>query len=153
MPRDCGSRRYRIPVSTADAILRVFRPMPWSLPHRRGDGGGHVQSQHIVKNRILGQLSADELKSVQPWLTAAGASIKCRAPRAGRLSRARLFSAEPVYPGDLNGSTQHSILKGKDGVFGNASRLFSRLYGIRENRALGSLAAGRVAESDWASVW
>jgi len=28
-----------------------------------------VQSQHIVKNRILRQLSADELKSVQPWLT------------------------------------------------------------------------------------
>src|SRR5258708_2454992 len=43
--------------------------MPWSLPRRRGDGGGHVQSQHLVKNRILRQLSADELKSVQPWLT------------------------------------------------------------------------------------
>jgi hypothetical protein len=43
--------------------------MPWSPPHRRGDGGGHVQSQHIVKNRILGQLPADELKGVQPWLT------------------------------------------------------------------------------------
>jgi CRP-like cAMP-binding protein len=28
-----------------------------------------VQSQHIVKNRILRQLAADELKSVQPWLT------------------------------------------------------------------------------------
>jgi hypothetical protein len=28
-----------------------------------------VHSQHIVKNRILGQLSADELKSMQPWLT------------------------------------------------------------------------------------
>ena len=28
-----------------------------------------MQSQHIVKNRILRQLSADELKSVQPWLT------------------------------------------------------------------------------------
>jgi hypothetical protein len=27
MPRECGSRRYRIPVSTADAILRVFRPV------------------------------------------------------------------------------------------------------------------------------
>jgi CRP-like cAMP-binding protein len=27
-----------------------------------------VQSQHIVKNRILRQLAADELKSVQPWL-------------------------------------------------------------------------------------
>src|SRR4029077_17324096 len=58
-----------------------------------------------------------------------------------------------AFAGGLNGSTQHSILKRKDGVFGNASRLFSRLYGIRENRALGSLAAGRVAESDWASVW
>src|SRR5262252_5212454 len=55
--------------------------------------------------------------------------------------------------GGLNRSTQHSILKGKDGVFGNASRLFSRLYGIGENRALGSLAAGGVAESDWTSVW
>jgi CRP-like cAMP-binding protein len=28
-----------------------------------------VQSQHIVKNGILRQLSADELKGVQPWLT------------------------------------------------------------------------------------
>jgi CRP-like cAMP-binding protein len=28
-----------------------------------------VQTEHIVKNRILRQLSADELKSVQPWLT------------------------------------------------------------------------------------
>src|SRR5215831_12707275 len=35
----------------------------------------------------------------------------------------------------------------------NASRFFSRLHGGRKNRALGSLAAGRVAESDWASVW
>jgi CRP-like cAMP-binding protein len=28
-----------------------------------------VQAEHIVKNRILRQLPADELKSVQPWLT------------------------------------------------------------------------------------
>ena len=28
-----------------------------------------MPTQHIVKNRILRQLSADELKSVQPWLT------------------------------------------------------------------------------------
>jgi hypothetical protein len=47
----------------------LLDPMPWSLPHRRGDGAGHVPTQHIVKNRILRQLSADELKSVQPWLT------------------------------------------------------------------------------------
>jgi hypothetical protein len=31
--------------------------------------------------------------------------------------------------------------------------VFLRLHGGRKNRALGSLAAGRVAESDWASVW
>ena len=28
-----------------------------------------MHSQHLVKNRILRQLSADELKSVEPWLT------------------------------------------------------------------------------------
>ena len=28
-----------------------------------------MHSQHLIKNRILRQLSADELKSVQPWLT------------------------------------------------------------------------------------
>jgi CRP-like cAMP-binding protein len=49
----------------AGAIRRVARSMPWSLPHRRGDGCGHVQSQHIY---TLRQLSADKLKSVQPWL-------------------------------------------------------------------------------------
>jgi CRP-like cAMP-binding protein len=43
--------------------------MPWSLPYRRGDGRGHVQFQYLLKNRILGQLSAGELNSVQPWLT------------------------------------------------------------------------------------
>src|SRR5215469_4167742 len=72
-------------------------------------------------------------------------------------SRFRFVAFSPrllsMFPGGLNRPTQHSILKGKDGVFGNASRLFSRLYGIGENRALGSLAAGRVAESDWTSVW
>jgi hypothetical protein len=34
--------------------------------------------------------------------------------------------------GGLNRSTQHSILKGK-GVSGDASRIFSRLHGGREN--------------------
>src|SRR5262249_58317592 len=72
-------------------------------------------------------------------------------PRPATCQNRRL-KLSPIK-GGLNGSTQHSILQGKDGVFGDASRLFSRLYGIRENRALGSLAAGRVAESDWASVW
>ena len=28
-----------------------------------------MQSQHIVENRILRQLSSDELKSIEPWLS------------------------------------------------------------------------------------
>src|SRR5262245_43645987 len=45
------------------------RPMPWSPALGRGEGGGHVQAHHIVKTRILRQLPADDLKSVQPWLS------------------------------------------------------------------------------------
>jgi hypothetical protein len=30
----------------------LFGSMPWSLPHRRGDGGRHLRSQDIVTNRI-----------------------------------------------------------------------------------------------------
>ncbi len=100
MPRDCGSRRYGIPVSTADAILRVFRPMPWSLPHRRGDGGGHVQTQHIVKNRILGQLSADELKSVQPWLTLQELRSNVVLHERGDSVERVYFPLSPFTPGD-----------------------------------------------------
>src|SRR5437660_609695 len=85
------------------------------------------------------------MRDVIPAYVGSGSIASDRHPRdAGAMS---------AFTCGLNGSTRHSILKGKDGVFGNASRLFSRLYGIRENRALGSLAAGRVAESDWASVW
>jgi len=40
----------------------------------------------------------------------------------------------------------------KDGVCGDRSRLSSRIYCGGENRVMGSLAAGRIAESDWASV-
>jgi hypothetical protein len=50
-------------------IVGAVRPMPWSLPHRRGDGGRACAIPRLVKNRILRQLSADELKSVQPWFT------------------------------------------------------------------------------------
>src|SRR5229473_3327814 len=63
------------------------------------------------------------------------------------MNQGEALLAPPALP------TERIAHQGKDGVFGDASRLFSRLYGIRENRALGSLAAGRVAESDWASVW
>jgi hypothetical protein len=43
--------------------------MPRSLPRRRGDGGWHVASQHLVANRILRHLSPDELNSIKPWLS------------------------------------------------------------------------------------
>jgi hypothetical protein len=37
---------------------------------------------------------------------------------------------------------QHFILIGKDGVYGDESKISSRFHGGRENGALGSLAAG-----------
>ena len=60
---------------------------------------------------------------------------------AGSAARGRGMSASP---GGLNGSTQHSILKGKDGVFGNASRLFSRLYALGQKiEAIGGIVPAR----------
>src|SRR3974390_2753251 len=55
--------------------------------------------------------------------------------------------------GGLNRSPQHSILTGKDGVYGDATRILSGVHCGREDRALGSLAAWRVAEGNWASIW
>src|SRR6266550_7704788 len=46
-----------------------FRPCRGLCPTEGATEAKHVHSQHLVKNRILRQLSADELKSVQPWLT------------------------------------------------------------------------------------
>src|SRR5438132_863939 len=45
------------------------------------------------------------------------------------------------YDGDLNRSTQHFILKRKDGVSGDKSRISSRFYCGGENGVVGSLAA------------
>src|SRR5450759_2073494 len=44
-------------------------------------------------------------------------------------------------------------LNGKDGVFGDVARISSRFHCGRENGVVGALAAGGVAESDWAGVW
>src|SRR5271169_6669219 len=55
--------------------------------------------------------------------------------------------------GGLDRSTQHFILEGKDGVYDDGSEIWSRVYGGREDGVMGSLAAGRVAQSDWAGVW
>jgi hypothetical protein len=51
--------------------------------------------------------------------------------------------------GGLNRSTQHFILKRKDGVYGDESKISSRFHCGRENGIVGSLAAGGVVESDW----
>src|SRR5262245_46519171 len=73
-PTPCKAAKTGLTPTTLGLRSRRYSarsvPMPRSLPRRRGDGGWHVQSQHLVKNRILRQLSADELKSIQPWFTA-----------------------------------------------------------------------------------
>jgi len=55
--------------------------------------------------------------------------------------------------GGLSRSTQHFILDGKDGVYGDESKIFSRFHCGRENGVVGSLAQRGIAECDWASVW
>src|ERR1017187_3342984 len=58
-----------------------------------------------------------------------------------------------AFDSQLNRSTQHFILNGKDGVFGDMARISSRFHCGREDRVVGALAAGGVAQSDWAGVW
>src|SRR5262245_34620612 len=132
---DCGTLAIwdtLIPVSTADAIRRAVRTMPWSLPHRRGDGGRHVQTQHLVKNRILRQLSADELQSVQPWLTpielrsgyvvhASGEPIdRVYFPLSGMISLlAVMQSGEAIETG----------IVGADGLVGGDAAINGHLFG------------------------
>ena len=72
--------------------------------------------------------------------------------RASNSDRGPLWRC-PLFTGGLNRSTQHFILNGKDGVCGDQSKLSSRFQCGRENGVMGSLATGRVAESDWASIW
>src|SRR5258707_2775332 len=54
--------------------------------------------------------------------------------------------------GGLNRSTQHFILKRKDGVY-NGSKISSRFHRGGENGIMGPLAAWGVLEGDWTSIW
>jgi hypothetical protein len=54
--------------------------------------------------------------------------------------------------GGLNRSTQHFILKRRDGVY-NGSKISSRFHRGRESGIMGPLAAWGVFEGDWAGVW
>src|ERR1700732_2481282 len=54
--------------------------------------------------------------------------------------------------GGLNRSTQHFILKRRDGVY-NGSKISSRFDRGRESGIMGPLAAWGVFEGDWAGVW
>jgi CRP-like cAMP-binding protein len=64
------NRESYIPlVPTAGAIRRATRPMPWSLPHRTGDGAAHVQKPNPAgENRLLRRLDVDDLSRLQPNL-------------------------------------------------------------------------------------
>jgi hypothetical protein len=46
-----------------------------------------------------------------------------------------------AFHGGLSRSTQHFILNGKDGVYGDESKISSRFHCGRENGVIGSLAA------------
>jgi CRP-like cAMP-binding protein len=91
-----------------------------------------VQTQLIVKNRILRQLSADELKSVQPWLTpmalrsgvvvhAAGQSLaQVYFPLSGMISLlAVMQSGEQIETG----------IVGADGLVGGDAAINGHLFG------------------------
>ena len=62
-------------------------------------------------------------------------------------------SIRPFVEGGLNRSTQHFILRGKDGVCGDRSNISSRFHCGREDGVVGSLAARGVAQSDRTGVW
>jgi hypothetical protein len=47
-----------------------------------------------------------------------------------------------AFDGGFNRSTQHFILKGKDGVSGDKPKISSRFHCGREDGVVGSLAAG-----------
>src|SRR5258708_13907191 len=57
-----------------------------------------------------------------------------------------------LLKGGLNRSTQHFILKRKDGVY-NGSKISSRFHRGGENGIMGPLAAWGVLEGDWTSIW
>jgi CRP-like cAMP-binding protein len=91
-----------------------------------------VGSEHIVTNRILGQLSADELKSVQPWLTRVdlrtnlvlheqGGPIKCvYFPLSGMISLLAIMqSGEAIETG----------IVGADGIVGGDAAIDGHAFG------------------------
>src|SRR5215471_15544217 len=59
----------------------------------------------------------------------------------------------PDYPGGLKRSTRHFISDPRDGVDGDGPKICSRFQYGGERGVVGPLAARRVAQGDWASVW
>src|ERR1700737_921796 len=80
-------------------------------------------------------------------------TLSAKYPRVSVRDFSFLAPFPTVFRGGLNRSTQHFILEGKDGVYGYGSKISSRFHGGRENGVMGPLAAWRVFEGDWASVW
>src|SRR3974390_1472535 len=74
------------------------------------------------------------------------------ATKSARSGHSRVTDECPLSEGGLNRSTQHFILKGKDGVCGDRSNISSRFHRGREDGVVGSLAAGRVTEGNRTSL-
>src|SRR2546421_12537067 len=144
-PRPPSARQCLRPSRTPDFSSSVMLSPHVSSDAKDGEFALGRGRPSVTKDSLHGRWNSSALRNISLAHVRLG-SFTTDAVEATR-------ACMSAVAGGLNGSTRHSILKGKDGGFGNASRLFSRLYGIREDRALGSLAAGRVAERDWASVW
>jgi hypothetical protein len=84
---------YDNPLSPQQALFGAsLGPCRGLCPTEGATEAKHVPSQLIVKNRILRQLSADERKSVLPWLTRVELSANAVILEQGG-DRSDLFSA------------------------------------------------------------
>jgi CRP-like cAMP-binding protein len=91
-----------------------------------------VQSQHIVKNRILRQLAADELKSIQPWLS----SVKLQPPTVLHESGAAVESVYFPLSGMISllsimqsGEAIETGIVGAEGLVGGDAAVNGHLFG------------------------
>src|SRR3974377_1912709 len=129
-------------------------------------GMGHARKERVL---LFGTRSADYIRASSQsgciqrpntWLHP-NVSLNCpifplhrgRRPYMAHCVISLPRKIRSLLEGGLNRSPQHSILTGKDGVYGDATRILSGVHCGREDRALGSLAAWRVAEGNWASIW
>src|SRR6266404_6784743 len=63
------------------------------------------------------------------------------------------YNGHVCFASVVSTGRRNTLSSRRDGVYGDGSRISSRVYCGREDGAMGSLEARRVAEGDRASVW